>query len=97
MEKDKKNNNEEKKQSTQLPALFYLSLGVILYFSGKMKNDGTITVESGIGILLLAIGAVKVVLYFIKKKKTPKVEEVKEPVIENKNNKNNKKGKKKNK
>lgn len=94
MEKDKKNNNEEKKQHTQLPALFYLSLGVILYFSGKMKNDGVITVESGIGILLLVIGAVKVVLYFVRKKKAPKGEEVKETVIENKSKKKAKKNKK---
>lgn len=88
MEKDKKNNNIDENKQNKIPALLYLSLGVIIYFSGRQKNTQYITIETAIGILLLIIGAIKIGIFFIKRARNPKVQE---EVVESKKSKNNKK------
>lgn len=94
MEKDKKKEDYiEQSKKNKFPALLYISLGIIIYFSGKQANPDFISVQTGIGILLLAIGAIKVVLYFINKnKKQPEVSKIStEPTKNSKGKKNNKK------
>jgi hypothetical protein len=60
---------EEKndKSKTKAPALLWICLGIIIYYGGKEMNKDALSVAAGIGLLLIAIGVIKGIIYFVKK------------------------------